>query len=107
MNYPQEQMSMWLMKIYQKDELISMFERFGFKLTYHKDHFRDSLESSANFWLNNIDKLTPNEKTHHINVLEKSYRDNKKYLEITKKEVKKYVGKESSEVIEKLKSFYT
>jgi len=31
---------------------------------------------------------------------------NKKYLEITKKEVKKYVGKESSEVIEKLKSFY-
>lgn len=31
---------------------------------------------------------------------------NKKYLEITKKEVKKYVGKERNEVIQKLKSFY-
>jgi serine/threonine protein kinase len=31
---------------------------------------------------------------------------NKKYLEITKKEVKKYVGKERNEVIQKLKSSY-
>ena len=62
------------MNVYKKDELISLFEKYNFRLTHHEDHYKNALEPTVDLWLNNLKKVNINEKTHHIEVLETSAR---------------------------------
>ena len=68
------------MNIYKKDEMISLFDKIGFKLTFDENHYDYSLEPTLNYWLDNLKKIDNSEKTHHINTLEFSARYLKKNL---------------------------
>ena len=70
--YPQKYVDMWQMNIYKKDELISLFDKIGFKLTFEEEHYHNALKPTVDYWLNNLDKLNSNEKTKHIQTLELS-----------------------------------
>ena len=80
-DYPHDYMNRWLMNVRKKDELISLFEKYNFRLTHHEDHYKNSLEPTVDFWLNNLKKINDNEKSHHIEVLETSARYMKDNLE--------------------------
>ena len=80
-DYPYDYMNRWLMNVRKKDELISLFEKYNFRLTHHEDHYKNSLEPTVDLWLNNLKKINDNEKSHHIEVLETSARYMKDNLE--------------------------
>ena len=79
-DYPKKYVDSWLMNIYKKDEMISLFDKIGFKLTFDENHYDYSLEPTLNYWLDNLKKIDNSEKTHHINTLEFSARYLKKNL---------------------------
>ena len=73
-NYPRKYLDNWLMTIYYREEIISLFEKYGYKVTHQKDHYQDALEPTLNYWLSNLSTLSKEEKTPHILLLEKSAR---------------------------------
>ena len=72
--YPKKYVDNWLMNIYRKEELISLMEQFGFKLSFEEEHYDYALEPTLDLWYNNINKLSKKEKTKHIRTLELSTR---------------------------------
>lgn len=82
-NYPRKYLDNWLMTIYYKEEIISLFERQGYKVVYQEDHYKNALEPTLNYWLSNLGKIDQEDKTFHIKLLEKSAR----YLKLNLKDV--------------------
>ena len=80
-NYPRKYLDNWLMTIYYREEIVSLFEKHGYKVTHQKDHYQDALEPTVNYWLENISKVEKEDKTPHILLLEKSSRYLKKHLQ--------------------------
>jgi len=72
--YPKSYVNRWFMNIYRKEELISLMEQFGFKLSFEEEHYDYALEPTLDLWYNNINKLSKKEKTKHIRTLELSTR---------------------------------
>lgn len=69
----------WLMNIYSKDELVSIFDELDYKLTFFEEHYDYALEPTLDLWLHNLDKIDRIEKTKHIELLEFSARYLKQY----------------------------
>ena len=80
-DYPQKYVDMWQMNIFRKDELISLFDKIGFKLTFEEEHYESALNPTLDYWLNNLDKLNSNEKSRHIQTLELSSKYLKQYAD--------------------------
>ena len=70
----------WMMNMYKKDIIISMFKDYGFNLTFEDEHYSYGLEPTLDLWLNNLKLLDKNEKTPHIRTLEISAKYLKKNL---------------------------
>ena len=83
---PERYIDNWLMNIYNKDMIVSMFD--GYNLTHEKEHYVDALEPTLNLWLDNLSKLDKNLKTKHIDILELSAR----YLNQNKEQILKDIG---------------
>ena len=83
---PDRYIDSWLMNIYNKDTIVSMFD--GYNLTHEKEHYVDALEPTLNLWLDNLSKLDKNLKTKHIDILELSAR----YLNQNKEQILKDIG---------------
>lgn len=73
----------WMMKIYEKNHILEMFELYGFNLDHLEDHYTYSLQPTVDYWLYNLNQLKSQEKTYHIRTLELS----SKYLKKNIKEV--------------------
>ena len=67
------------MNIYSKNELVSIFNDYDYKLTYFEEHYDYALEPTLDLWLHNLDKIDRIEKTKHIELLELSARYLKQY----------------------------
>ena len=52
--YPKSYVNRWFMNIYRKEELISLMEQFGFKLSFEEEHYDYALEPTLDLWYNNI-----------------------------------------------------
>ncbi len=83
---PERYIDNWLMNIYNKDIIVSMFD--GYNLTHEKEHYVDALEPTLKLWLNNLSKLDKSLKTKHIDILELSAR----YLKQKKEQILKDIG---------------
>ena len=71
----------WLMNIYRKDELISIFNKLDFKLSFEEEHYDYALEPTVDYWLHNLSKIGKIHKTNHIHTLEFSARYLKQNLQ--------------------------
>ena len=79
--YPHKKYSdAWMMYMYRKEELISIFEQFDFKLIFEEEHYDYALKPTLDYWLGNLSKLSKEEKTPHIRTLEISAKYLKKNL---------------------------
>jgi len=78
-NYSKKYFDSWLMNIYNKNELVSIFNDYDYKLTYFEEHYDYALEPTLDLWLHNLDKIDRIEKTKHIELLELSARYLKQY----------------------------
>ena len=86
--HPKRYVDNWLMNIYHIDEICSFFGELDFKLTYEEEHYDYSLDSTVEYWLQNLDKLDSMEKTKHIQLLELSAR----YLKQNKDQILRDIG---------------
>ena len=73
-SYPKKYVDNWLMNIYRKEELISIFNKRGFKLSFEEEHYDYALEPTVDYWLHNLSKIGKIHKTNHIHTLEFSAR---------------------------------
>lgn len=78
-NYPTKYLDNWLMTIYYHEEITSVFENQGYRLTYEENHYKEGLNPTVNYWLSNLEQIDEDDKTSHIKLLEKSARYLKKY----------------------------
>ena len=85
--YPKKYVDNWLMNIYRKDELISIFKQLDFTLFFEEEHYDYALEPTLDYWLHNLSKIDKIHKTNHINTLEFSARYLKQNLQQVLKEI--------------------
>jgi cyclopropane fatty-acyl-phospholipid synthase-like methyltransferase len=78
----------WLMKIYSKETIVEIFNQHNFCLIYFEEHYKDALEPTLEYWLNNLKQIKKEEKTHHIRTLEIS----SKYLKNNLNDVLNGIG---------------
>lgn len=70
----------WMMNMYSKNVIISMFNDYGFNLIYQDEHYDYGLEPTLDLWLNNLKNIDKKDKTPHIRTLEISAKYLKKNL---------------------------
>tara|TARA_R100000773_G_C4213648_1_gene112659 strand:- start:179 stop:940 length:762 start_codon:yes stop_codon:yes gene_type:complete len=70
----------WMMNMYGKNIIISMFNDYGFNLTYEDEHYDYGLEPTLDLWLSNLKNIDKKDKTPHIRTLEISAKYLKKNL---------------------------
>lgn len=78
--YCENYLNKWLMNIFEKQYIISMFEDQGFSLKYLEDHYEYSLKPTVDYWIYNLQQIKPEEKTHHLKTLEISSKYLKKNI---------------------------
>ena len=86
--YPKKYVDNWLMNIYRKEELISLMEQFGFKLSFEEEHYDYALEPTVDYWLHNLSNIGKIHKTNHIHTLEFSA----KYLKQNRHQIINDIG---------------
>ena len=55
-----------MMNMYSKNVIVSMFNDYGYNLTYQDEHYDYGLEPTLDLWLKNIKNVDKKDKTPHI-----------------------------------------
>ena len=70
----------WMMNMYSKNVIVSMFNDYGYNLTYQDEHYDYGLEPTLDLWLKNLKNVDKKDKTPHIRTLEISAKYLKKNM---------------------------